>query len=63
MVMNNKNTHENNSKKFEKLEKYIEQEILNANKNVGNTCGCSNMNFVSISKNMNNIEVLDSKKK
>ena len=58
MVVNTKNIYEKNLKKFEELEKYIDQEILN--KNVNNSCNCCN-NYVPISKHKNYIEVIDDK--
>lgn len=61
MVMKTKNIYEKNSKKFEELEKYIDQEILN--KNLNDTCNCTNINYVPISKHKNNIEVVNNKKK
>ena len=63
-----KNTYEPNSK-IDKLEKYINEEIKNLKKNknkntnVGNTCNCSNMNYIQISKDIDDIKVYDSTKK
>ena len=63
-----KNTYEPNSK-IDKLEKYINEEIKNLKKNknkntnVGNTCNCSNMNYIQISKDIDDIKVYNSTKK
>lgn len=63
-----KNTYEPNLK-IDKLEKYINEEIKNLKKNknkntnVGNTCNCSNMNYIQISKDIDDIKVYDSTKK
>ncbi len=56
----NKNTEPN----IKNLEKYINQEILNIKKSSSkNTCNKCGVNYVSISKDIDNMEVIESKKK
>jgi hypothetical protein len=59
MMVTNKNT-----KKLKKLEKYINDEILNIKKSSGkNTCASCGVNYVNLSKDMDDIELIKSNNK
>jgi len=63
MMVTNKNT-KPNTKKLKKLEKYINDEILNIKKSSGkNTCVSCGVNYVNLSKDIADIELIKSNNK
>ena len=57
-IITNKRTEQ-----LDKIEKCIDVKIMNFNANANNTCDCSNLNYVKLPIDIDNIEVLNYNKK